>query len=161
MRYCRWLSEREKIAEEEMCYPPVHQIGNGMVLKKDFHRKTGYRLPRETEWEYAVRAGTVTSRFFGNSEELLDRFARYALNSNERTWPVGGLEPNPLGLFDVYGNVAEWCHVEPQRLAAGDEIIRGGSYRTTPRFLRSSMPFFSSPEHRISVNGFRIARTLK
>ncbi|NQT16912.1 MAG: SUMF1/EgtB/PvdO family nonheme iron enzyme [Planctomycetes bacterium] len=161
MRYCRWLSEREGIAENEMCYPPINEIVPRIVLAEDFYRKTGYRLPREAEWECAVRAGTVTSCFFGNSKEALDRFTRHALNSDERIWPVGRMQPNPLGLFDVYGNVAEWCHIEPQRSPAGREMCRGGAYRTTPRFLRSAMPFPDAPQHRMSVNGFRIVRTLK
>ena len=70
---------------------------------------TGYRLPTEAEMEYATRAGALTSRYYGETEELLPKYAWYNKNSQERTWPVGSLKPNDLGLFDVQGNVYTWC----------------------------------------------------
>ena len=59
--------------------------------------------------EYATRAGAVTSRYYGETEELLPKYAWYNKNSKERTWPVGSLKPNDLGLFDAQGNVFTWC----------------------------------------------------
>ena len=70
---------------------------------------TGYRLPTEAEMEYATRAGAMTSRYFGETEDLLPKYAWYTKNSQEKTWPVGSLKPNDLGLFDVQGNVYTWC----------------------------------------------------
>ena len=59
--------------------------------------------------EYATRAGALTSRYYGETEELLPNYACYQRNSADKTWPVGSLKPNDLGLFDTLGNVYTWC----------------------------------------------------
>src|SRR5262249_4623921 len=105
--YCNWLSEKEGIAKEEWCY----EISEKRI---DFATKClakcGYRLPTQTEWEYACRAGATTSRFFGTSEALLKEYAWCRTTGDGKgPFPVGQLRPSDLGLFDVYGNVSEWC----------------------------------------------------
>ena len=80
-----------------------------MTIPADALKRTGYRLPAEAEWEYACRAGTITSRYHGPSVRLLKAYARYAANGGEHAWPGGSLLPNDLGLFDMLGNVFEWC----------------------------------------------------
>src|SRR5262249_51709952 len=106
--YCNWLSDQEGIAKDQWCYETDRQ-GRVTKLKANYLSLTGYRLPTEAEWEYACRAGAVTSRYYGETEELLAKYGWYFQNSKERTWPVGGKKPNDLGLFDLHGNVYTWC----------------------------------------------------
>jgi formylglycine-generating enzyme required for sulfatase activity len=112
--YCNWLSAQEGLPPEQCCYEPTAggEYGPGMKLKANYLTLEGYRLPREAEWEYACRAGAVTSRYYGETEELLREYAWYLNNARNRTWPVGTRKPNDLGLFDVHGNVWNWCQDE-------------------------------------------------
>lgn len=71
-----------------------------------------YRLPTEAEWEYACRARTTTRNFTGDSDVQLEAYVWYAKNANSRTHPVGQKKPNLWGLYDMVGNVGEWCRVE-------------------------------------------------
>jgi formylglycine-generating enzyme required for sulfatase activity len=107
--YCRWLSEQEGIAEDQMVFPPVDQIGPDMKLPKNWLARTGYRLATDREFEFACRAGTTTSRYCGAGRELLPSHAWHLNCSDDHAWPVGTLKPNALGLSDMLGNVAERC----------------------------------------------------
>jgi formylglycine-generating enzyme required for sulfatase activity len=170
-RYCRWLSEQEHVAEDQMCYPPMDQIGDGMTLPADFLERTGYRLPTEAEWEFAARAGTTTAYFFGDTPRSLKHYAWLAGTADFRLWPCGLLKPNALGLFDVYGNAREWCHdvfapyAEPPAVDVAphdgqDRVNRGGGYRSQAREARSSLREPWKVTTRFSPFGFRVARTL-
>jgi formylglycine-generating enzyme required for sulfatase activity len=178
--YCRWLSEREEIPEDQMCYPPIDQIKDGLRLPDNYLARTGYRLPTEAEWEYACRAGALTSRCYGQSEELLAQYAWYSDTSDERSWPVGSLKPNDFGLFDMHGNVYEWCqdsYLGYQRGTKGapredaedrravtdrvSRVLRGGSFLYNARFVRSAYRYSLQPVNRYYVNGFRVARTYR
>ena len=91
-----------------------------MKIAADFRKRSGYRLPTEAEWEYVCRAGAVTSRYYGGSRRLLPRYAWYLQNSPKtQASPCGRLKPNELGLFDLLGNVYEWC--QDQKHVPADE----------------------------------------
>lgn len=177
-RYCRWLSEEEGILPDEMCYPPVDDIGPNMKLPDDVLERTGYRLPTAAEWEYAARSGSRTSRFYGGSDELLGRFAWYNVNSGNATSPVRRLKPNDAGLFDVLGNAIEWCHswffddypppsedgVVIDNTDSRDGVyreLRGGSFYRPSQLVRVADRDSEIPAETGYEIGFRIARTVK
>jgi formylglycine-generating enzyme required for sulfatase activity len=177
-QYCNWLSKQDQVDESQWCYP--REIKEGMKLPADFLRRQGYRLSTEAEWEYACRAGAVTSRFYGFSEALLKEYAWYLVNApDERTGPVGQSKPNDLGLFDSLGNVLEWCHdaadpyqpapdgrVREDRADAGFTIsadsiraLRGGSFYHNALNIRAASRLADVPGMRNPAIGLRVART--
>jgi len=114
-----------------------------MTIPADVLERIGYRLPTEAEWEYACRAGAMTSRYYGHSALLLGAYARYQANSQEHAWRCGELLPNDLGLFDMLGNEFEWTQdiygVErPSRHSVGYDIININTnvYEKIPRLVR-------------------------
>ena len=165
--------------ENDWIYAPLEQIQEGMQLPTDYLTRTGYRLPTEAEWEYACRAGAVTSRYYGETEELLAKYGWHLGNSQERTWPVGSKKPNDLGLFDMHGNVWNWCQERYLRVSGGqravddkedsnyvvsdrdDRSLRGGTFGGPACYLRSAYRTSYKPaviNHNI---GFRLARTFR
>ena len=147
-------------------------------LARNHLQRRGYRLPTEAEWEYACRAGAVTSRYFGETEELLQKYAWYDKNAQDRTWPVGSKKPNDLGLFDMHGNVWTWCqekyqkYLQPQGEKAieyeedilsikmqDDGLLRGGSFHAEAVYVRSAFRHRGLPTDCPQDVGFRPART--
>jgi formylglycine-generating enzyme required for sulfatase activity len=172
-QYCNWLSEKEGIKPAQWCYP--RKIDEAMKPYPDHLRRTGYRLPTEAEWEYACRANTLSSRFYGCSQELLGRYTWYETNSKARTWPVGQKRPNDFGLFDMYGNVWNWCQepfadypgevsVEDREntndVKNADRVTRGNMFNSDAWRIRSAYRENSSPDSGGMGDSFRVARTL-
>ena len=175
--YCNWLSQREGLAA---CYEPNPEgvYAEGMKVVPNFLGCSGYRLPTEAEWEYACRAGADTSRYYGGSVALLKQYAWGAWNSNDRVWPCGRLKPNDFGLFDLLGNVFEWCHDPDQGHQPGEgrkatdilnkseyikdsiwRFLRGGSFNVQPSLVRSAYRGRYQPTNRNFWIGFRPSRT--
>jgi len=178
--FSNWLSEQEGLPKDQWCYL-ANQAGDyteGMSIPADVLQRTGYRLPTEAEWEYACRAGAVTIRYYGNSNDLLDAYARYGANSKEHAWMCGSLLSNDLGLFDVLGNLYEWCHdntlasrpskkgtyrddiLKSEYVDGHTRYFRGGSFLFyRPADVRAAFNTWSAPNTRSSHDGFRVART--
>ena len=151
VKYCEWL--------------------NG---KKDGYK---YRLPTEAEWEYACRAGSTTRYCFGDDADRLAQYGNIGGKADgfEYTAPVGSFKRNAWGLYDLHGNVWEWCSDgynagyyktlsvdtptddPPGVDGASSRVLRGGSWSDSPRFCRSAHRFRFTPEHRFSTLGFRLA----
>jgi len=132
-----------------------------------------YRLPTEAEWEYACRAGTTTMYSFGDDESQLDEYAWYRDNvfRADETYAhiVGQKKPNPWGLFDMHGNVSEWCQDWYAKYPSGDvtdparpdslRVLRGGSWSFYARLCRSAFRVWLSPSSRHINLGFRVLRS--
>ena len=137
-----------------------------------------YRLLSEAEWEYACRADSETAYCFGNDEKMLGDYGWFTGNSSSQTHPVGEKKPNKFGLYDMHGNVWEWCedvwHAsykdKPAELNAtgaawtvggsGSRVLRGGSWFSYPYGLNAAVRDGIDPVDRCWFIGFRLARTI-
>jgi formylglycine-generating enzyme required for sulfatase activity len=165
----RFCNARSRLEGLKLCY-------NEDTAECDFEAD-GYRLPTEAEWEYACRAGTDTDYSFGNETRHLGDFGWLVDNSGKKTHPVGQKRANPWGLYDMHGNVAEWCNdiyvrdyyksspeKNPRGPADGKEyVLRGGSWKSAADTLRSPFrlgetPGFSDACLARDAIGFRCVR---
>ena len=157
---------------------PVEEVSWNDIA--DFNTATGLRLPTEAEWEFACRAGTTT-HFHSmpgypngtNDDSLLGNIAWYDRNSGGETHAVGGKAANAFGMYEMSGNVMEWCNdwhcnymyidfgrIQPTGPATGlDRVLRGGSWSTRSNYCRSSYRYSLYPGGRNGDVGFRVART--
>ena len=179
--YCNWLSEQESIPKEEWCYEPNNdgKYENGMKMASDHVQRAGYRLPTEAEWEFACRAGADTEYSFGESDELLRNYGWFWTNSSSQRHPVGLLKPTDLGLFDMHGNLWEWCQdtyrpyspvvkaipeIEIRTIILDNNdrrVLRGGSCLALSFLARSAYRSLNVPTTHFGDVGFRLARTLR
>jgi formylglycine-generating enzyme required for sulfatase activity len=127
------------------------------------------RLPTEAEWEYACRAGTKTRFYFGDDDKQFGDYAWYKGNSGGKPHPVGQKKPNVWALYDMHGNVYEWCSdsapgpyanakpVDPQGPASGNlRVYRTGSWGAIPGDCRSANRAANPPGKRAKDLGFRV-----
>ena len=179
-RYCNWLSNIEGIPQEQWCYEPNAQgkYAEGMRPATDYLLRRGYRLPTEAEWEYACRAGSQTSRYYGLSVKLLPKYTWFLDNSENRVWPVGTKKPNDYGLFDMLGNAYQWCDNIYEAYAVANDgsvsddsgtktdardkesrVLRGGSFIDPAFDVRSAFRNYLVPTARNDDVGVLVART--
>jgi formylglycine-generating enzyme required for sulfatase activity len=128
-----------------------------------------YRLPTDAEWEYACRAGSNTAYSFGEGSKSLGDYAWFGGNSNNQTHPVGEKKANAWGLYDMHGNVWEWCtdwYGKYPKGAVSDpvgpregsyRVLRGGGWGTAAANCRSADRCMFLPSRRFSIFGFRVA----
>ena len=152
---------------------PVEQVSwkDCQEFIKKLNQLTGkqFKLPTEAEWEFAARGGNCSNGYKYAGSNNLEEVGWYWGNCNSQTYPVGEFKPNELGLYDMSGNVYEWCQdwyggyrVESQSNPTGSatgscRVIRGGSWRTSAGGCRVSDRHFHVPTYRNDFIGFRLA----
>ncbi|MET7916027.1 formylglycine-generating enzyme family protein [Streptomyces avermitilis] len=151
VRFCNALSERAGLTPAYR----LHTDAEGTESADWDVMADGYRLPTEAEWEHACRAGTTGPRY-----GELDEIAWYRGNSGERMHEVGGRLPNAWGLYDMLGNVWDWCwDVYDAEVYGTYRVLRGGGWFDEHWSCRASMRRRSHPTYRIDDVGFRVARS--
>jgi len=166
--YCNWLSEKEGL--------PIAYYGDGSLLNEN-RRKTeditkvkGYRLLTEAEWEYAARGGKKSMGYKYSGSNSPDSVAWYDSNSGSKTHEVGQKKRNELGLYDMSGNVYEWCsdwygsysssaQTNPYNDSGSYRVIRGGGWDNNAAHVRVARRGSYSPSGKTNNLGFRICRT--
>ncbi len=163
--FCNWLSKREKRT-------PAYRrdAKNNWVLDT---RSKGYRLPSEAQWEFACRAGTTTQFHFGDRYQALSKYAWFNFKSGSNpVRTVGSKLPNAFGLYDMHGNIGEWCQdyydpkfyglpasSNPAGPASGTRrVIRGGDWWTNAIRCRSAFRGYGDQVTRSDDLGFRLSR---
>jgi len=159
---------------ERVCWNDCQAFFN--KLNQEFGKPgVKFSLPTEAQWEYACRAGTSTRWNFGDDKASVDQYAWWDENSGNTTHPVGQKKPNAWGLYDMHGNVWEWCvdrygedyyKRSPQNDPTGptkgsSRVLRGGCFRfENPKNFRCAFRYKDYPDRPNDHHGLRVARTL-
>ncbi|MDA0835346.1 MAG: formylglycine-generating enzyme family protein [Planctomycetota bacterium] len=156
VRFCNALSEKSGL-------PPYYGIGESSVT---IAGGNGIRLPTEDEWDYACRAGSTTQFSFGERDDDLIEYGWFATNSMNQTQPVGTKQPNRLGLYDMHGNVWEWCEDAAVLRAEAEfdtnrRIVRGGSWTHDADGCGSASRQHYGEGDSGPNGGFRVVRTIE
>jgi sulfatase modifying factor 1 len=171
----RW-SDAVKFCNARSCREGLQPCYDLQTWQCNFEAN-GYRLPTEAEWEYACRAGTATAYFFGDSPSLLGEYAWFDKNAGGHPQPVRHKRPNPWGLYDMCGNLWQWCNdfykvdyyqeaprANPRGPQAGEsKVVRGGAWRFSAESCRSGYRYNENPGYvdvcfGYDIYGFRCVR---
>ena len=158
--YCNWLSRSEgrtpayRSAGKEKIMDAFSSVEIEVDKWEEVDGATGYRLPRELEWEYACSAGSQTLWSTGNDESLLSAYCQ--MLPSKLAYPTGKKLPNAWGIHDLHGNVIEWCW-ELYDSGGSDRVNRGGSWSAEAAICRSANRFRLVPSSRNRSYGFRLA----
>jgi formylglycine-generating enzyme required for sulfatase activity len=168
MYYVSWLEAVEycnKRSQKEGLTPAYTINGTNVTWNKNAN---GYRLPTEAEWEYACRAGTTTA--YNTGARISNDTGWYGANSDNMTHPVGQKPANRWGLYDMHGNMWEWCwdwygsyssgaQTDPTGASSGSSrVFRGGYWFNSAEYVRSADRYFNDPNYRTDGIGFRLVR---
>lgn len=155
---------------DSVSYEQIQIFIKKLNYKESREKEFGYRLPTESEWEYACRGGSSTIYYFGNDPNLLGVYSYYKENSEYRTHPVGEKKPNSWDLYDLHGMLWEWCEDwyeenyyqnSPQENPKGPsqglrKTLRGGSWNLLQHRIRASSRDSDEPKTAFSIHGFRL-----
>jgi formylglycine-generating enzyme required for sulfatase activity len=174
--YCRWLTEQANLPNSEQCYDDPESLSKdagGYPENWPVHlERCGFRLLTEAEWEYVCRCGMKTAYSVGSDRKILEHYGWIMRNADRWSHPVGERRPNLRGLFDLHGNLYEWCHDwygDYDEIPAEDpmgphqglaRVRRGGSWGSPAWTSRSAYRAKCDPKRSIDNLGFRIAQVL-
>jgi formylglycine-generating enzyme required for sulfatase activity len=183
--FCRWLGQQSGLSEGDQSYAAPETLDKAKYPREPNPEanwaprnwplelgKRGFRLPTESEWELASRAGARAAYGFGSDESLLGRFGWFTENSGKHVHPPRESRPGIRGLFDPHGNLVEWTHdwygeygvdamSDPLGAKEGSyRVYRGGSWNYAAADCRSAIRSTDDPTSRTNGNGFRVALSL-
>lgn len=144
---------------EEYGHPVIYVAWNDAVeFCKWLSQKTGrtFRLPTEAEWEFAARGGNLSKGYKYSGEDVVDSVAWYGLNYREGTHPVKMKQANEIGLYDMSGNVKEWCSDSDETYSHSRRIYRGGSWHSSSKYCRVSERSSIDQDYGDDEMGFRL-----